>query len=353
VKILHVDSARTWRGGQNQVMLSARGMAERGHDVLVACQQGGALFERLSGSGLAAAPIRFGGDLSVTAALSLRRTIHGFRPDVVHAHDPHALAASLPTPLPRRIASRRVDFALKGGPSRWKYLRCARVVAVSRAVRDVLEAGRLPADRLRLVYEGVPDRPPQSGGRAALLELGIPETAAVVGNVAALTGHKDHETFLRAAALVVPHMPTVRFVIVGDGERRSTLLALAASLGLSSHVVFAGFRTDLDRLIPAFDVFCLSSHMEGLGTSVLDAMCFGVPVVATAAGGLPEVVEDEVSGRVVPVRDPAALAAALREVAGDAALRARLGAASRAAFVARFTASRMVESTLAVYEELA
>jgi glycosyltransferase involved in cell wall biosynthesis len=292
------------------------------------------------------------GDVSLGASLGLHDAARRFRPDVLHAHDPHALAASLVSALPRRVASRRVDFALKGALSRWKYGRCARVVGVSRAVLGVLRAGGLDEDRLRLVYEGVPDRPPSEGGHAALLELGIPEGAPVVGNVAALTDHKDHETLLRAAARVTRELPLARFVIVGEGERRDRLIALAAELGITGQLTFAGFRTDLDRLLPAFDVFCLSSHMEGLGTSLLDAMCFGVPIVATAAGGIPEAVEDGVVGRVVPVRNPEALAAALLDVLRDAPRRRALGEGARRAFLARFTADRMVEGTLSVYEEL-
>jgi glycosyltransferase involved in cell wall biosynthesis len=198
----------------------------------------------------------------------------------------------------------------------------------------------------------VPDRAPQPGGRTVLAALGVPATALVVGTVAALTDHKDHQTLLSAAALVAARVPKARFVIVGEGERKAALQAQAAELGLHRRVVFAGFREDLDRLIPAFDVFCLSSKMEGLGTSLLDAMCFARPVVATAAGGIPEVVEDGVTGRVVPVQDPAALAEALVAVLEDPAARNRLGSAGRRRFESRFSADRMVEATLAVYGEL-
>jgi glycosyltransferase involved in cell wall biosynthesis len=116
-------------------------------------------------------------------------------------------------------------------------------------------------------------------------------------------------------------------------------------------VVVAGFRTDLDRLIPAFDVFCLSSWMEGLGTSLLDAMCYGRAVVGTSAGGIPEAVADGVTGRIVPVRHPDALAAALVDVLQDAARREALGRAGRRRFLERFTEDRMVDETLAVYAE--
>jgi len=357
VKVLHVDSARGWRGGQNQVLLSARGMARRGHQVVLACQRGGALEQRARAAGLDVCALRFQGDLSPLAVAGLGALVRRERPQVVQAHDPHALScAVLARPLGPRaalVATRRVDFALRGRWSRWKYARAARVIAVSAAVRAVMLRDGLPDGALRLVYEGVPDRAPAPGGGAALRALGVPEGAPVVGNVAALAGHKDQATLLRAARQVLDRRPDVHFVIVGDGPLRAPLLALHRELGLGPACVFAGFRPDVEALLAAFDVFCLSSHMEGLGTSLLDAMAFGRPIVATAAGGIPEAVEDGVNGRVVPPRDPAALAAALLDVLGDGDRRAALGRAGRRRFEERFTDERMVEGTLRVYEELA
>jgi len=173
----------------------------------------------------------------------------------------------------------------------------------------------------------------------------------VIGNVAALTDHKDQATLLEAAARVFAARPEARLVIAGEGELRGALEQRARRPDLAGRVVFAGFRDDLDRLLPAFDVFCLSSHMEGLGTSLLDAMCFARPIVATAAGGIPEAVEDGVSGRVVPVRDPEALAGALLELLTDTRRAATLGAAGRARFEAGFSVERMVDATLAAYAE--
>ena len=179
----------------------------------------------------------------------------------------------------------------------------------------------------------------------------------MVGNVAALTDHKDHATLLEAAALRrASACPRRRFVIVGEGELRARARgAGAARLGLEGHVVFAGFRPDLDRLLPAFDVFCLSSHMEGLGTSLLDAMAFGRADGGHRGGRHPR------GGRgrrdraaSCPPRDAAALAAALFALLADAAPGARPWARAGAQrFLARFTAERMVEETLGVYAEAA
>jgi glycosyltransferase involved in cell wall biosynthesis len=356
MRVLHVDSGREWRGGQNQVLLSCTGMAERGHEVVLACRRDAPLYERADKAGVAVRPVDFGGELSPWPALQVARIVRAVRPEVVQAHDPHALTACHlasggrpPMPI---LATRRVDFIPRGALARWKYRAAARVVVVSEAIRGVMIRAGLDPGHLRLVYEGVPDRPALSGGRDALRALGVPEGAPVVGNVAALVDHKDHATLVEAAAIVCASRPDARFVIVGDGERGPELRQLARARGVGDHVIFAGFRDDVDRLLPAFDVFCLSSHMEGLGTIVLDALSFARPVVVTAAGGLPETVEDGVSGRVVPVRDPGALAAALLDLLASPARRAELGEGARRRFEERFSAKRMVTESLAVYAEL-
>ena len=355
--VLHVDTAATWRGGQNQALLTATGMAARGREVALACRAGGELASRAAAAGARVRPLPFRGDLWPPAILGLARLLRRERPAALLLHDPHAVSAGLvASRLAGRaalVAVRRVDFALRGSFSRAKYAACDRVIVVSRAIGAIVEAGGVRPDRLRLVYEGVPDRAAVAGGGEALHALGVPPGAPVVGNVAALTGHKDHATLVAAMALLRARVPEARLVIAGEGELRPALEARARELGLADRVVFAGFRHDLDRLLPAFSVFCLSSRLEGLGTSLLDAMAFGLPVVATAAGGIPEAVEDGVTGRLVPPRDPAALADALAEALGNEERRRAWGAAGRRRFCERFTVPHMVEETERVLSEVA
>ena len=356
MNVVHVDSAAGWRGGQNQVLLTAQGMAARGHRVTLACRSGGALEARARAAGLEVHGLPLRGDLSLRASAGLARILRRVRPEVLHLHDPHAVGAGLlaaaAAPAVRILATRRVDFPLRGALSRFKYRSCGGVIAVSRKIAGILDGHGVPAERIRVVYEGVPDRPALPGGREALAQLGVPDGCPVVGNVAALTDHKDHVTLIEAAARVRPRLPEARFVCVGEGELRPRLEALCRERGLLDRWIFAGFRQDLDRLIPAFSVFCLSSRMEGLGTSLLDAMAFARPVVATAAGGIPEAVEDGVTGRVVPVRDPDALAEALVETLTDPARARARGEAGRRRFQALFTADRMVDETLSAYDSL-
>jgi glycosyltransferase involved in cell wall biosynthesis len=355
--LLHVDTAATWRGGQNQVLLTARAMAARGAEVAIACRAGGELQARAVAAGARVRPLPFRGDLWPPAILGLAQALRRERPAALLLHDPHAVSAGLvASRLAGRtalVAVRRVDFPLRGVFSRAKYASCDRVIVVSRAIGEVVRAGGVRPERVRLVYEGVPDRVAAPGGREALASLGVPAGAPVVGNVAALTGHKDHATLVAAMALLRQRVPEARLVVAGEGELRGALEAQAGELGLADRVVFAGFRHDLDRLLPAFSVFCLSSRLEGLGTSLLDAMAFGLPVVATAAGGIPEAVEDGVTGRLVPPRDPGALAEALAEALGDEERRRAWGAAGRRRFCERFTVAHMVDETGRVLSEVA
>jgi len=353
VRVVHVDSARGWRGGQNQVLLTVLGMRAAGHEALLACRSGGALEARARGEGLDPLPLRFSGDFSPCAVLGLGRALRRLRPDVLQLHDPHAVTAGALAArgLVPAVATRRVDFPLRGAASLLKYRSCRRVIAVSQAIVRVLEADGLPPGQVRLVHEGVPERPPLPGGAAALRELGIPDGALVVGTVAALTDHKDYPTLIEAAARVAARIPEAHFVALGEGSLRPDLERLVAARGLGGRWIFAGFRTDVDRLLPAFTVFCLSSHMEGLGTSLLDAMAFGRPIVATAAGGIPDAVEDGTSGLLVPPRDVAGLAGALEALLGDPDRRRSLGERARERFLGHFTAERMVEGTLAVHSE--
>ena len=257
MRILHIDTATEWRGGQNQIVLTAEGQIRLGHDVLVFANAKGELAARAAQASVPVHHAEVGrGDLSWRTLSAIRGAVIAFGPDVIHVHESHGIpgaifAAGRVSRRPRLIASRRVDFPLRLG-SRLKYGRMDRILAVSRAVRDVLIQSGLPAAKIALVHEGVKDRPAQPGGREALIALGVPPGAPVVGNVAQLVDHKDHATLLRAAAIVLALRPDCRFVICGDGPLRQDLEELARALGISERVIFAGFRADLDALIPCF-----------------------------------------------------------------------------------------------------
>lgn len=354
MRILHIDTATEWRGGQNQILLTAEGQAVLGHQARILANERGELSQRAVRAGLDVHAAPMGrGDLSWRTIGAVGKAARAFAPDVIHVHESHGVLGALlcvrdAKERPRLVASRRVDFPI-GRLAKLKYERMDRILAVSQAVRSVLLAGGLSPEKVFLVHEGVKDREPAPGGFEAMRSMGIPEGAPVVGNVAQLVDHKDHATLLQAAAQVLKERPECRFLICGDGPLKEDLMKLASALGIAERVLFAGFRSDLDALVPCFDVFCLSSHLEGLGTSVLDAMCFARPVVATRAGGIPDAVADGETGRLVPPRDYQALARALLDTLNSNDARARYGHAGRKRFLSDLTSSAMVEATLRAY----
>jgi glycosyltransferase involved in cell wall biosynthesis len=357
---LHIDTARTWRGGQNQVLVTVLGLRALGHRTMLVAHAEGELRQRAK-EGLDLVAIAPRNEMDLGAAWKLSRLLKKVQPEVVHAHDPHAvamaaIALSMSTEpvTPPLVASRRVDFHLKGSSlSRWKYRQVDCFICASEAIREILIADGVPAAQAVTVHEGIDLERVASAPPARLHEaLWLPHHAPIVGNVAALVPHKGQRHLVEAAALVVRRVPDARFVIAGEGELRPSLERQIREHRLEKHVLLAGFRPDVLSLHKAFDVFVMSSITEGLGTSLLDAMAAGKPVVATAAGGIPEVVADGETGLLVPPRDQHALADAIVRLLKEPALRERLGAAGLARARERFSAERMVRDTLAVYQRV-
>jgi glycosyltransferase involved in cell wall biosynthesis len=181
----------------------------------------------------------------------------------------------------------------------------------------------------------------------------LPHGAPVVGNVAALVPHKGQRYLIEAAHTVVREMPDVRFVILGEGELREHLERLVHERHLEKHVFLPGFRTDVLGCIKGFDLFAMSSVTEGLGTSLLDAMACSKAIVATRAGGIPEVVAHRITGLLVEPRDADAMAQAIVTMLSDDSARQRMGEAGFARVRDGFTVERMVAETAGVYERLA
>lgn len=361
---LHIDTARTWRGGQNQVLLTVNGLRSIGQRAALVAHPDGELRRRVD-EGLELIPIASRTEVDLTAAWRLARVIKRLKPDVIHAHDPHGVAmASLALSLgsgssagetPALVVARRVDFHLKGNSfSRWKHRQVDCFIAASEAIRAMLVADGVPESKAVTVHEGIDighvlAAPPVNVHEAFFL----PHHAPVVGNVGALVPHKGQRHLIEAAHLVVQQMPDVRFVILGEGELREQLERLVHEHHLEKHVLLPGFRIDVLGCLKGFDLFVMSSITEGLGTSLLDAMACSKAIVATKAGGIPEVVADGTTGILVEPRDHHGLAAAIIRLIRDQAGRQRMAAAGFERVSAKFTVERMVAGTAKVYARVA
>jgi glycosyltransferase involved in cell wall biosynthesis len=359
---LHIDTARTWRGGQNQVLLTVNGLREIGHRAALVAHPDGEL-RRRAAEGLELIPLAPRTEMDLSAAWRLARVVKRLKPEIVHAHDAHGVAmASLALSLggsaaqgPALVASRRVDFHLRGNSfSRWKHRQVDCFIAASEAIRHMLVADGVAQERTVTVHEGIDvDHVRAAPPVNVHEEFWLPHHAPVVGNVAALVPHKGQRHLIEAARLVIRQMPDVRFVILGEGELREGLERQVREYHLEKHVLLPGFRTDVLGCMKGFDLFAMSSVTEGLGTALLDAMACERAIVATRTGGIPEVVEDGVTGRLAAPRDHAAMAQLMLALLADEAMRQQMGEAGLARVRERFTVERMVAETAAVYARVA
>ena len=361
--ILHLDTERTWRGGEQQMCYLARGLVERGHRSVVLCRPGSDCAARAREASLETHALKTYGDLGLLAGRRVGRLAERLGADIVHAHTSHThLAAVWAKRFCKRslrcVVHRRVDFSIHKLPlglSGLKYRHGVdRYIAVTAAVRDVMIRDGIAPEKISVIHSGTDlsrfDGVTRKPGLRA--DLGIPEHARVVGNVGFLVGHKAHTTLLDAAAELLGDFPDAFFVIIGEGPLRAELEAKARSLGISERVSLPGFRKDVPQCLAEFEVFCLSSWGEGIGGAVIEAMAARLPVVTTRAGGLAEVVRDGENGLLVPTRDSRALAEGIRRMLGDSAAARRMAEEGRRTVERDFTVDRMVEKTIAVYEQL-
>ena len=361
---LHIDTARTWRGGQNQVLLTVNGLREIGQRAALVAHPDGEL-RKCFAEGLELVPLAPKSEMDLTAAWRLNRVIKRLQPDVIHAHDAHGVAmASLALSLgaaaakhgePPLVVSRRVDFHLRHNSfSRWKHRQVDCFIAASEAIRRMLISDGVPEERTVTVHEGIDVEHVLA---APLVDVHqaffLPHGSPVVGNIAALVPHKGQRHLIEAAHLVVQKLPDVRFVILGEGELREALERLVKEYHLEKHVLLPGFRTDVFGCLKSFDVFVMSSVTEGLGTSLLDAMACSRPIIATNTGGIPEVVDEGVTGLLVPPRDHTAMADAIVALVSNEPRRRAMGGAGFSRVNEKFTVERMIAGTAAVYARVA
>ena len=269
-----------------------------------------------------------------------------------------------------RLAARRVGAALvlhehfadprmpayQGLADRMLAALTDRAIAVSGSTREFLVRERhVPRDKVRLIWNGAPLAEfapvPREAALAARKDLGLPAEAFVVGTIGRLSEQKGHRYLLDAAARVLARRRDARVLLVGDGDQRDALRRQAQGLGIASSVVFGGHRSDVPAVLGALDVFCISSTYEGTPLALFEAMAAGKTIVSTAVDGCREVLEDGVTGLLVPPRDPDALAGALLRCLDDAPLRASLAARARAA-AARYDIAECVARMQDLYDEV-
>jgi L-malate glycosyltransferase len=362
MRVLHVIDNLSPGGTERQCLDLVRSMTARGVDTAVLYARGGALlgeFERTGATVQAAPAVSFRSPRAVVGVGQLARMIARWAPDVVQTYGFYSDLPGLPAAFLARVRVRvagRRDLGSALSPSqraanRWTWKLAHRIVVNSEAVReDVFRRDQVARDKVVVIRNGVDLRRWMTAAPGA--GDAVP---AVVGMVAHFRPQKDHVMFLRAAQEVRKAMPSVRFCLVGAGPLESTIREAAERSGLGPHVDFlVGLEGDAVRAaMSRFRVSVLSSKdNEGLPNTVLESMAIGLPVVATAVGGTPEVVEEGETGFLVPAGDAAGLASRIVRLLQEPERARAMGERARKKIACQFSLERMGDQFLELYRTL-
>ena len=362
MKVLHLHKLTGVSGSEGHLLALLPALRELGVDARflgldVSGTDFARFYEHLDRVGVPHRSVRCGLDVSPRMARDVHRAIRAERPELVHTHLVHADvyggAAARLLGIPS-VSTRHNDDRYLLGPFRYVDRTFARpvrkLIAISDAVRAFLErAGHDPA-KLVTIHYGL-DQLPAATADPTPAEAGVPPEAPLAVAVGRLIAQKDHATLLRAFALVHARLPQARLAILGSGPLEAETRALAAELGLAEAVVLPG-RTEIRDWLERADVFVHSSRWEGFGIVLLEAMLAELPVVATRVSAVPEVVVEGETGLLVEAGDHAGLAAHLETLLTDRDRAAALGEAGRKRALGEFSAGRMAERTLALYDEV-
>jgi glycosyltransferase involved in cell wall biosynthesis len=338
-------------GGQERLLVEMARHRDRARFrwTVIVLGQRGPLAEPLEADGVRILPLEAGGGFRLGLFRRLARLFRTEACDVVHSHDDRPLIYAMPAAwwagVKRRLhthhhgrlasISRRQTFMIRQASRFTEHFICVS----DDSARFMIEQG-VRAARVRTIHNGID---------LARFAFQGPCDVGPVVTVARLSPEKDVANFLRAAAQVIAHVPDARFEIAGDGPCRAELAQLATDLHLQDRVTFHGEVRDIPALLARARLFVLPSQTEGISLTLLEAQARGLPVVATAVGGSPEVVEQDATGLLVPSRDPAALAGAIRSLLADAALGRRMGQAGRARVEKCFDIATMTREYEALY----
>jgi glycosyltransferase involved in cell wall biosynthesis len=355
--ILHVETGQHLYGGALQVLYLVKGLKKEECRSTLVCTKGSKIGEAAAGF-VPIHEVPMVGELDPRFVLRLRRIICTEHPDIVHVHSRRGadfwgiIAARLSRT--KVVLTRRVDNPEPRWVAQMKYRLCDGMITISEGIRQVLLSEGIPAHKIVCVPSGVAgeqyDQACQSEWFCS--EFDLRPDNKVIGVIGQLIPRKGHRYLIEAAPEILKHYPETRFLFFGQGPLQHDLQQSCKSMDMATKVHFAGFRMDLERILPCLDLVVHPATMEGLGVSLLQAAAAGVPIVATRVGGIPEIVHDGVNGYLVDVGNTQAIVDAVLTLLHTPLKAKRLGRAGRELMRSHFSLEAMVAGNLRVYHDM-
>ncbi len=360
MKILHISSALSWRGGEQQLFNLCTTLNSVNVNQIVACPFDSILYKRITQKNIPTYGFKKRSGLLLGLALKLNKLCKNNDIDIIHVHDSHAHTAAYLAAIlgnnTKIVVSRRVDFSIgKHFLSKYKYnhKNIKKIICVSDAIKNVMKTAVKNKNVLCTIHSGINmNRFPSHNKTYKLHQIcHYSKEHIVIGNTSALADHKDYFTYIDTAELILKEVSEARFVIIGGGNQKEEIQNYITDKNLQNYITLLGYRSDVPDLLPDFDIFLITSKTEGLGTSILDAFACKVPVVATKAGGIPEIVINNQTGMLASVGNATELAENVIKILNNNELRKIL---TTNAFdsLSGYTVEKMSQATLNVYQSI-
>lgn len=360
MKIVHVETGHNLYGGALQVAYLLRGLRDMYPNVqnVLVCPPGSAIADAAQECAHKVVTLPMKGDLDIGFVLRLRCVLRQERPNILHLHSRRGAdlwggiagrLCKIPT-----LLTRRVDNSEPRSWVAFKYRMYDHVATISNGVRDVLLDQGLSPTKVTCVHSATDTDLYHPGGDRAWFnkEFGLAQDDVVAAVIAQLIDRKGHRFLFDALPCLVNRHPNLRVLIFGKGPIELELRHQVARLSLEKCVIFAGFRMDIDRILPCLDMVIHPALIEGLGVSLLQAAACEVPIIASNAGGMPEVVRHEHNGLLVPSGDANALQGAVERLILDVDLRRAMGYNGRALVTQEFSISQMTSGNHEIYQRM-
>jgi len=334
LNILHIDTETSWRGGQQQVFYLHEALVNRDFNSVLACNISSELSKKCLLNKLPFIEVKMRGELDILASYKLVKYCKANKINIIQAHSAHALSIALFVKLfysyVKLICVRRVDFHInKNLFSQLKYnnWRIDKLICISEFIKSVLIEDGIKEEKLYTIRSGTDIRKFSNVISDSELKdkLNIGSDDFVLGTVAAFAGHKDYPNLINAFKLIVEKRKKVKLCLVGEGPLKNNIEKFVHELDISENVIFCGFQKDVGQFLKLFDLFILASKKEGLGTSIIDALSVGLPIVAASSGGIPELITNNHNGILVEPKNPKELSDAVIKLMDDEEKRKALG----------------------------
>ena len=354
MKILHLSSEKTWRGGEQQIAYLIAELRNEGVESVVALRKNSEFKNFCIKEKIPFIELGFKNEFDLLTANGIKKFALKEKVDLLHLHSAksHGLAylaslLGLKTPM---ILSKRTDFPMKKnffGRRKYESKSIKKILCVSKKIKEILDRDLKEPEKTLAVYSGVDISKFKFDKKFFFHDLlKLDHSTKLVGNTSAIADQKDYFTFVNVAEVVCRKRDDVRFLIIGNGPMENEIMDYVKSKKLEDKVLFTGFLNNLPEVLFNLDVFLITSKTEGLGTSILDAHACGIPVVGTDAGGIGEIVIDQITGSLCKIGDVKALSDNVLKRLDDK------NTFSAKEFVKEFSKEATARNTLNIYKEV-